>query len=122
MSDIIQSLADVIPSHLKKEVERVLINGWRMREIKAKADAKQQAAYSYANEASSLDGVGELKARIPVDAYHYWGQRFGSYDCWSDNQFLTEFLRDNPETAVRNYAKKTVVNGAIFTADGFVTK
>ena len=121
MSDIIQSLADAIPSHLRNRVERELINGWRMSEVKAQATAKQSAVFNHSNEAHNIDGVGRLKARIPVEAWHYWGQRLG-YECWEDNQFLDEFLRDNPETAIRNYAKRTVVNGALFTGDGYLTK
>jgi hypothetical protein len=117
MSDIIQSLADAIPSHLRNRVERELINGWRMEEVKAKSTAKQSAVFRHANEANNIEGVGRLKAQIPIQAWHYWGQRLG-YECWEDNAFLNEFLRDNPETAVTNYAKRTCVSGAIFTADG----
>ena len=120
MSDIIQSLADAIPSHLRKRVERELINGWRMEEVKAKSTAKQSAVFRHSNEANNIEGVGRLKAQIPIQAWHYWGQRLG-YECWEDNQFLSEFLRDNPETAVSNYAKRTCVNGAIFTGDGYLT-
>jgi hypothetical protein len=50
-----------------------------------------------------------------------WGIRLG-YECWEDKQFLKEFLRDNPEVAVRNYCKKTVVGGAVFDASGFLIK
>jgi hypothetical protein len=121
VSDLIQSLADAIPSHLRKRVERELINGWRMKEVNARKVAKQSAAFNHANEAHSIEGVGQLSARIPMDAWHYWGQRLG-YECWEDKQFFNDFKKHNPEVAVRNYAKKTVVNGAIFTADGFVTK
>lgn len=85
----------------------------------ARAEAKQLAVYGNANAASSIDGVGQMTARIPPSSYHYWGKRLG-YDCWNDDQFLREFLRDNPEVAVRNYTKKTVVNGAILTPDGFI--
>lgn len=123
MSDLVQNLADVIPSNIRKDVERVLINGWRMEEVKMKAQAKQIAAFGHANAARSLDGVGELKARIPETAFHYWGTRLG-YECWQDKQFLKEFLRDNPEVAVRNRIKRTVVNGAagIFDASGKLVK
>lgn len=86
----------------------------------ARAEAKQLAVYGNANAASSIDGVGQMVARIPPSSYHYWGKRLG-YECWDDDQFLKEFLRDNEEVAVRNYAKKTLVSGAIFTPDGFVT-
>ncbi len=120
MSDIIQDLAEVVPPDPRKRVQEELLRGWRMEETKAKATAKQTAVYNHANEARSIDGVGQLKARIPLAAWHYWGQRLG-YECWEDKAFLDEFLRDNPETAVRNYAKRTTVNGAIFTADGYLT-
>jgi hypothetical protein len=50
-----------------------------------------------------------------------WGVRLG-YECWEDKQFLKEFLRDNPEVAVRNYCKKTVVGGALFDSSGFLVK
>lgn len=121
MSDFIQSFADVVPSHLRKEVERELLSGWRMNEVKAKHQAKQIAHFGHTNEARDIDGIGKLVARIPPDAFHYWGHRLG-YACWEDKTFMKEFLRDNPEVAVRNYAQRTLVNGAIFTADGFVIK
>jgi hypothetical protein len=114
----VQSLVEIIPAHLHKEMERELINGWRMRESVAKAEAKQIAHHGHTHEANDIAGFGRKVASIPADAYHYWGQRLG-YECWKDKQFFREFLRDNPELAVRNYCKKTVVQGAVFTADGF---
>ena len=123
MSDIVENLADVIPSHIRKDVERVLINGWRMEEVKAKAQAKQLAIFGNSNAARHLDGVGELKARIPEQAFHYWGLRLG-YECWQDKQFLNEFIRDNPEVAVKNRMKRTMVGGSkgIFDANGFLVR
>jgi hypothetical protein len=121
VSDFIQSLADESPSHLKKEVERELINGWRMNEVNARKVAKQSGYFNRHNEARSIDGVGQKIASIPLDAWHYWGHRLG-YECWEDKQFLKEFLRDNPETAVNNYVKRTCVNGTIFSADGTIIK
>ena len=120
MPDIYQSLAECIPPHLLREVERELIRGFDMQRVRAKKEAMQSAVYRNANEAHSVEGIGQLDMQIPADAFHYWGQRLG-YECWDDEQFKKEFKRDNPEVAVRNYAKKTVVNGAIFTADGFLT-
>ena len=37
---------------------------------------------------------------IPPTSYHYWGQRLG-YDCWEDEQFVREFLRDNAVCRVK---------------------
>jgi hypothetical protein len=121
MSDIIQSFADVIPSHLRKEVERELLNGWRMQEAASYHQAKQFAAFNHSNPAKSIEGVGEMVARIPLSAIHYWGQRLG-YDCWNDEEFVREYIRDNPEVAVNNRIKRTVVNGAVLTADGYLVK
>lgn len=114
----VQSLVEIIPAHLHKEMERELINGWRMRESIARAEAKQIAHFGHTHEAHDVQGLGRKIAEIPADAYHYWGQRLG-YECWKDKQFMREFLRDNPELAVRNYCKKTVVQGTVFTADGY---
>ena len=120
MADIIQSFAEVIPSHLRKEVERELLNGWRMQETAAYSQAKQQASFRHANAAKSLEGVGQLKAQIPLSAFHYWGQRLG-YECWDDKTFVNDFIKHNPEIAVKNRVKRTVVNGAIFTSDGYLS-
>lgn len=114
----VQSLVELIPAHLHKDMERELINGWRMRESIARAEAKKIGYFGHTHEANDVKGLGRKVAEIPADAYHYWGQRLG-YECWKDKQFLREFLRDNPELAVRNYCKKTVVQGTIFTADGY---
>lgn len=117
--DIVQSLVDVIPAHLHKDLERELINGWRMNEAVAKANATKMAHFNHTHEANNIEGFGRKVANIPDDAFHYWGHRLG-YDCWKDKEFMREFLRDNPECAVRNYVKKTVVNGSVFGADGFL--
>lgn len=99
-------------------MERELINGWRMRESVAMAKSIEHGHFDRFNEANEIKGFGRKIADIPADSFHYWGQRLG-YDCWKDKQFMKEFLRDNPQCAVRNYVKKTVVNGTIFDANGF---
>lgn len=119
--EFVQSLVEVIPAHLHKEMEKELINGWRMRESVARAEAKQIAHHGHTHEANDVQGLGRKIASIPADAYHYWGQRLG-YECWKDKTFMREYLRDNPELAVRNYCKKTVVQGAIFSSDGYIIK
>jgi hypothetical protein len=49
-----------------------------------------------------------VKFAIRPEYYHYWGQRLG-YDCWDDEQFVKEFLRDNPECRVENKTGKIQV-------------
>ena len=50
-------------------------------------------------ESKHLDGVGVHRLRVDPTSYHYWGQRLG-YECWSDEQFISEYGRDNPSAAV----------------------
>ena len=121
MSDFIESLTNVIPPDLLKRVEEELRYGWNMEQVKMKAEAKQDAVFGHSNAARSLEGIGELKAKIPSAAFHYWGHRLG-YECWEDKQFLREFIRDNPEVAVRNRVKRTCVNGTIFDSSGTLLK
>lgn len=121
MADFVTDLSQVIPAHLRDGVKQELLAGWRAQEAKALAKSKEMANFNHHNEARSIEGIGQMVARIPLVAFHYWGNRLG-YECWEDKQFMKEFLRDNPEAAVRNYAKKTAVNGAIFTADGTLLK
>ena len=119
MADLITDLSQVIPGDLRKQVTQELLSGWRKQEVDAMAQAKRHAHFNKFNEANHIEGVGRKVASIPGAAYHYWGQRLG-YECWEDDQFVKEFLRDNPEVAVTNYAKKSKVRGAIFTADGYM--
>lgn len=119
MADLITDLSQVIPGDLRKEVTQELLSGWRKAEVDAKVQAEKHARFNRRNEANNIEGIGRKVASIPGVAYHYWGQRLG-YECWEDKQFIKEFLRDNPEVAVTNYAKKAAVHGAIFTGDGFI--
>ncbi|NDB81803.1 MAG: hypothetical protein EB127_03505 [Alphaproteobacteria bacterium] len=123
MPDIIQDLADVIPSDLRKQVQEELLHGWRLQEVEARKEAKKLAAFGHANPAKAIEGVGQLVARIPPAAFHYWGIRLG-YECWEDKQFMKDFLKHNPEVAVKNRVKRTMVGGAkgIFDANGFIVK
>jgi hypothetical protein len=123
MAGLIQSLAQAIPPHLINEVRDELVTGWNHRTVALKHQAKMLGAFHKSHESKPIDGMGKLIAQIPADAYHYWGQRL-SYDCWKDKQFVQEFMRDNPEVAVQNYAKKTAVGGhkGLFDASGYLIK
>ena len=51
---------------------------------------------------------GFSKAMIDPASYHYWGQRLG-YECWDDDQFMKEYLRDNPLARIKNVSNKIQV-------------
>ena len=81
----------------------------QMRSEHENAYAEQaRAAHAAKRETQSVEGVGELKARINPTSYHYWGKRLG-YKCWNDRQFMKEYLRDNPESRVNGMSGKTQV-------------
>jgi hypothetical protein len=117
---LIESLTQVIPEHLHAEVAQELARGWRLEEVRAKHAAAQSAKLNRSLEHREVKGLGRLVARIPAQSFAYWNNRKGMQGCWNDKQFFKEFLRDNPECAVTNQHKNTVVNGAkgLFDSSG----
>jgi hypothetical protein len=73
-----------------KEVA-TLLKAPRLQDMVARAQPLEQR---------SIDGMGGVRMAITPEAYHYWGRRLG-YACWSDEQFLREFERDNPNVRVK---------------------
>lgn len=93
-----------------QEVREVLCKAeWAKREIARK---QMQLAAKAGGERRLLrlpDGNGgEVKMMVHPMSYHYWGQRLG-YECWSDAQFVAEYLRDNPECRVRSVSDNPTV-------------
>lgn len=80
----------------KKEIDQAL------RAFKARS--------SHAQRMLRMPDGTHMAYRIPQIAYHYWGRRLG-YECWKDDQFVHEFLRDNPGCRVHSEA----VNPTILT-------
>lgn len=76
------------------------------------ADAQMRVAARSGGERRALrdgDGLcGQVKMQVAPASYHYWGQRLG-YECWQDEEFVAEYLRDNPEARVRTHAEKVTV-------------
>tara|TARA_R100000458_G_C8256881_1_gene232885 strand:+ start:1036 stop:1380 length:345 start_codon:yes stop_codon:yes gene_type:complete len=56
-----------------------------------------------------LEGVGQLKATIPARDYFRWLQF--KPGCWSDKQFVDEYLRDNPACRTKSPDKKVFQGG-----------
>lgn len=96
---------------LTPALEAELRRGFHMGRVRAQVEAKQTAKLN-AMQHRALNGVGALLARIPADAYHFWGQRLG-YECWQDKQFLHEFLRDNPDCRVNTGGTKEIQVGYV---------
>lgn len=57
------------------------------------------------------DGGGEVAYMLHPISFHYWGRRLG-YDCWQDEQFVREYLRDNPAARIKSVSDTTTVTVA----------
>ena len=117
MADLISSLSQVIPPELVKSVREELVRGWRMSEVEAYKQADKIAQENKNREGKVLKGGLRMKMRVPADAFHYWGNKFKTYDCWKDSEFQKDFMKANPGLVVKN-EKKTVVNGAVLDKNG----
>lgn len=69
----------------------------------------------------SIEGLGAPVAEIPQTSFHYWGRRLG-YQCWHDEQFVREYLRDNPQARVKAKGTKEIQVGYVGGAEGGVTQ
>lgn len=86
-------MLESIPADLYKPLLEEFKRGWLMEKVKGRVEQKRLAktAKQYHR---GVDGLGRLRARIPGSSFHYWGKRLG-YQCWNDETFLKEFIRDN---------------------------
>jgi len=96
-------------SSLHGQLEQELRKGWQRNQIEAAVEAHKLSKEN-AKRHKSIEGLGQLIARIPTTAYHFWGQKLG-YECWNDKAFMDEFLRDNPELKVNSGGTKEISVG-----------
>jgi len=87
-----------------------------------KAKKEQVQAKIRTGDRSFFADKGEVKYQIHPKFYHYWGNRLG-YECWEDDEFVREFLRDNEECRVKSYSNKIQVgHGSTDKGIGFWKK
>ena len=95
-----------IEGEIAKQLDAELRAGWLRNQVEARVEAKKIAKTNTLRH-KSVEGLGQLTARIPITAFHFWGQKLG-YGCWNDQQFMDEFLRDNPELRVNSGGTKEI--------------
>ncbi len=81
--------------------------GWEQKKVQARVEQKQLGALN-SKDHRGINGLGQLKAQITPESYHYWGQRLG-YSCWSDKNFVDGYLRDNPQARTKGGATRIQV-------------
>lgn len=90
---------------LLEDVIKEFQTGWEMERTRAAIHAQQASVFE---EASTVEGLGQLRLSIDPTSFHYWGNRLG-YDCWDDKQFLREYERDNPAARVRHVQRNATI-------------
>ena len=107
--DVSRQIAESLPTDLLQGVHKELSAGWDAQKVKAQETLRRVAQENFNGVDRTVDGIGQLIARIPPESYHFWGHYFGTYDCWKDKGFLREFLKDNPECVVNTTKKSKVL-------------
>ena len=95
-----------IDAKLADQLDKELRLGWNQNRVQAEIEAKRISEVNKQRH-KSIEGLGQLTARIPMTAFHFWGQKLG-YGCWNDQAFMDEFLRDNPKLRVNSGGTKEI--------------
>jgi hypothetical protein len=109
---------DIIPCshfsrvHDEEMAQAVFREAERMQQEKMNAALRTWNAMAHdCQRGIRLPDGTHCSFRIPKIAYHHWGSRYG-YECWEDNGFVAEFLRDNPQCRVKSEAlSPTILSG-----------
>jgi len=85
-----------------------LNRGFMAQVVVAQAQVRAEKAALEAAPIVTTEGNLRPVAVLNGPDYHYWGQRLG-YDCWNDDQFVREYLRDNPDSRVKAKSARTTI-------------
>ena len=107
-----------IPTELVKPMLEEFKRGWHREKLLGRVEAKKLSVGAKGYH-RGVDGVGRLRARIPASSFHYWGQRLG-YDCWKDETFLKNYLKDN-DLEVKGGRTKLMVGYGKSTSESSMT-
>lgn len=84
--------------------------GFMAQVVLSQAQVRAEKAALEAAPLITNEGNLRPKAVINGPDYHYWGQRLG-YECWNNEEFVREYLRDNPDSRVNaKMARATILN------------
>jgi hypothetical protein len=111
--NIIQDALSSLPGDLKMAVIKEFRDGHVREEVKSKINHQAISSENHRNmKFRSIDGVGQLKARVDAQFFHRVGQKYG-YAAWRDKGFMKDVLRYNPELKVNCGGTKTQVGYSV---------
>lgn len=83
---------------------RQMLHGEGLEKLQERREMAAIAQAERVTERKTVDGLGQLKAVIPLKTYLRWDA--SERGCWNDGQFKREFFRDNPELLAARPGKK----------------
>jgi len=85
-------------------LQRQILHGEGLEKLKERQEAAAIAKAEQETERKTVDGLGQLKAVIPITTYLRWHD--AERGCWGNDQFRREFYRDNKELLAARPVKK----------------
>ena len=98
---------EAIPGDLLQPMLEEFRSGWQLRKVQAEA-ARKLIGEANKQEHRPVEGLGQLRARIPIDFYQHMKFLFGP-DIWQDKKFLERVLQENPEFRPAVEKKTTII-------------
>lgn len=105
--DQLPALHESIPDELLKPMLEEFRSGWNLRKVQSEA-ARKLIAETNKDEHQFSEGLGQMRARIPIEFYQHMKFLFG-HGIWNDKKFLNRVLQENPEFRVNTVAKTQIV-------------
>ncbi len=98
---------EAIPGDLLQPMLEEFRSGWNLRKVQSEA-ARKLIAETNKDEHQFSEGLGQLRARIPIEFYQHMKFLFGP-QIWNDKKFLNRVLQENPEFKVNTVAKTQII-------------
>jgi hypothetical protein len=105
----LDSIAAVGGHELVQAVEDEFRLGWEREKVMVQMQQNRMAEACTRLESAAVDGMGRVMADVPAASYFYWlhkGRAMGESNLWRHQEFVSDFLRDNPQFAVRYRSAK----------------
>lgn len=83
---------------------RQVVQGEGLEKLQERLEIAAIAKAEESAERKTVDGLGMVKAEIPITTYLRWHEQ--APGCWGDKQFRREFYRDNKELLAARPVKK----------------
>lgn len=94
------ALVNSFGADLARDIVDEIRVGWERDKVLAQVRQNRIAEATQKLERCTVDGLGQHTASIDLTSFLYWSNRTGG-QCWKDDGFFKEFLRDNPACRVK---------------------